>query len=177
MSDDDDDLPAGAALNIRGPFVPDDPDYYKYARGQLRDILDSLEKGKEVSEGELLQKVLAKGRKFTPQSYHAQIRNLRKPDNGGFCIRTRVDKKVNFFTLIGRHGNVAQCAICDFAPYRRLSPEDAVGLYHASKNGEYTTVEEFMRGFLREKGLLALIDEEPPPEAEEDYADLIGDDW
>jgi hypothetical protein len=168
-------LPQGAATNIRGRFVPDDPDYYKYARGQLRGILKSMEQNKEIGEGELLRKVLAEGWKFSPQSFHAQVRNLRKPDNGGFCIRTRVKNKVNFFTLIGRHGNVAHCTACDFAPYRRLDAEDAVRLYRASQDGDYKSIEDFMRTFLRDRGLAALIDEVPQPE--EDVLDLLGDDW
>ena len=168
-------LPPGAALNIKGPHVPDDPDYYKYARGQLRGILKSMEVGKEIAEGELLQKVLAQGWKFSPQSFHAQVRNLRKPDNGGFCITTSVKNKVNYFTLKGRHGNIARCVACDFAPYRRLDAEDAVRMYRASQDGDYKAIEDFMQSFLRDRGLATLIDAEPEPE--EDFGDLLGDDW
>lgn len=151
-------LPETAAENIRGPFVPKDDGWLAHAKGQLRTILEHMDVGVRISDRELVAKVKAAGEKFSGQSFHAQVRNLRKPDNGGFCIKTEMIEKVNYFTLLSRHGKVPKCDVCHFEEYCRYTTDTAVAHYEALVTGDLGVMRAFIRTFLKDRGMLSLIE-------------------
>jgi len=145
-----------------------------YGQGQLRALLKALDEGVEISLTDITARVSSQGTKFSSESFHPQLRALKKPDNGGYCIKLRKSGKESYYTLTGKHGKVGQCGICGFRPYHRLYAEDAIALLKAAQEGEFKTVETYMQAFLKNRGLMSLIEpEEPVP----DFGDLLGDDW
>lgn len=173
MSDKSEEFSSFGFGNSKDKNLPDSSEYRGYARGQLKAILNSMENNKMLSEEELERFVRDKGWRFSSQSFHAQVRMLRKPDNGGYCLTSEKRDGIMHYTLHGKHGAVAKCDKCDFAPYKRLDAQDAVDLYRASKDGDFSKVEKYMADFLSRCGLKELLDEHVE---EPDYFDLLGDD-
>lgn len=67
-------LPAEAGKNIRGPFVPDDPEYPEWARGQLEAILWILrDVGQPMSDDRIKEECKKRNVMFTNGSVSAQV--------------------------------------------------------------------------------------------------------
>ena len=147
-------LPATAAENIQGPHVPKDKEYRQRAKGQLVTLVNGMEQDQRISEKALLKKAENLGEKFTTESFGAQLRSLKKPDNGGFCIKTVKEDNVLYYTLLGKHGAVAECSKCGFKPHQRFTPKDAVELY---KSASSETVKKYCYEALKKWGLVSLI--------------------
>ena len=104
------------------------------------------------------------------------MRSLKKPDNGGYCIKLRKSGNESYYTLMGKHGKVAQCETCGFRPHQRLYPKDAILLLKAAQEGDFKSVEKYMEEFLKDRGLMSLVEPETP-DADIDFDDLLGDEW
>lgn len=167
-------LPPGAGEDIRGPFTPDDPAYPEWARGQLEAILWILREAAEpLSENEVKARCRERGMVFTNGSISAQIRNLRKPANGGFCVRTHKadDDHPTLYSYAAdehvleddQNAPAHKCLVCGFGPYAQLHLYEALRLYReGSERGDWAATERFLRDVLRSRGMLR--DDEPEPE-------------
>jgi hypothetical protein len=185
-------LPDHAGDDIRGPFVPDDPEYPEWAHGQLEAILWILrERGEPMSENQIEAECRKRKVTFTNGSISAQIRNLRKPANGGFCVLTHKASETNgteeaeankprtptLYSYVAddhqledEHGtSMDQCVVCGFGPYTRLPLYQALHLYQAGVNGDWTEVFRYLRDVLQDRGMLRNAEEtDPEPDPEPD---------